>query len=128
MHNPQGTPVGFFTHVVAIAIIAIAITKENEMHDPLKVIKEKDAPLFDQICKGRELAFKEGAISAKNKFLIAMTIDAVEGSVSGVRALAKMALDSGATKEEITEALRIAFFISGVVTTFTAAQALQDIL
>ena len=75
------------------------------MHDPLGIFSENDAELYDAIGRGRELAFGEGAISAKNKLLIAMTVDAVEGAVGGVRALATMALEAGATKEEITEAL-----------------------
>ncbi len=98
------------------------------MQDPLKMFSEKDSVLYDSICNNRQMAFKEGAISSKNKLLIAMALDAVEGSASGVRALATMAMESGATKEEITETLRITYFICGVGTIYTAAQALDGLM
>lgn len=98
------------------------------MQDPLRLIGENDSVLYDAIRNDRGIAFKDGALSVKTKLLIAMTLDAAEGSVSGVRALASLAMESGATKEEITEALRIAYFICGVGTTYTAAEALDGVI
>jgi alkylhydroperoxidase/carboxymuconolactone decarboxylase family protein YurZ len=37
-------------------------------------------------------------------------------------------MDNGSTKEEITEALRIAQYIAGIGSVYTAANALKDIL
>jgi alkylhydroperoxidase/carboxymuconolactone decarboxylase family protein YurZ len=98
------------------------------MQNPLQIFQEKDSPLFSAIGKTRELAFQEGAISVKHKFLMAMTVDIVVGATNGVRVLAEQAIQEGATKEEITEAVRIAYFITGVGSVYTAAEALQGIL
>jgi len=43
-----------------------------------------------------------------------------------VKSLAGQAIEAGATQEEITEALRVANYISGVGSLYTAAQALNE--
>lgn len=57
-----------------------------------------------------------------------MAIDASHGASGGVRALAEAAMRAGATKEEIAEALRVAFYISGCGSFYTAADGLGDLL
>ncbi len=57
-----------------------------------------------------------------------MALDANHGAADGVKVLAMQAMDSGATKDEIMEAIRIANFIGGIGSTYTAANALKDIL
>ena len=42
-------------------------------------------------------------------------------------AFSKAALTAGATKEEIAETLRVAQYISGISTTYTAAEALSEL-
>jgi alkylhydroperoxidase/carboxymuconolactone decarboxylase family protein YurZ len=96
--------------------------------NPLDPIKKSDIALFDQIEDARELAFKDGEISKKNKFLIALAIDAAKHSHGGIRSLATQALENGATKNEIMETLRVANFICGVGSIYAAAEALKDIL
>jgi len=56
-----------------------------------------------------------------------MALDASHGTVQGVRALAQAAMRAGASKEEIVEALRVAQYISGVGSVYTAAHALKDL-
>jgi alkylhydroperoxidase/carboxymuconolactone decarboxylase family protein YurZ len=56
-----------------------------------------------------------------------MALDASHGVVQGVRALAQATIQAGATKEEIMEALRVAQYISGVGSVYTAAQALKEL-
>ncbi|MEN3060296.1 MAG: carboxymuconolactone decarboxylase family protein [Candidatus Methanosuratincola petrocarbonis] len=87
-----------------------------------------DERLFEQVEGARRFAFSEGAIPAKYKLLIAMAIDASHGASGGVRALAEAAMRAGATKEEIAEALRVAFYISGCGSFYTAADGLGDLL
>lgn len=96
--------------------------------DPLDVIRESDASLFGLIGDARALAFQEGEISKKHKLLIALAIDVAKNSESGVRSLAMQALESGATKKEIMETLRIAYFICGVGSVYAVAPALKDVL
>ena len=96
-------------------------------NNPLNVIKELDLSLFEQIGDARELAFKDGEISKKNKLLIALAIDAAEHSGDGIRSLAVQAIESGATENEIMETLRIVNFICGAGSIYAAAVALKDI-
>jgi alkylhydroperoxidase/carboxymuconolactone decarboxylase family protein YurZ len=104
-------------------------TKEPKMNsDPLKIIQERDLPLYEQINSAREMAFKDGELSKKNKLLIALAIDAAKLAEAGVKSLAIQAMKNGATKNEIMETLRVANYICGVGSMYTAARALQDVL
>ena len=94
---------------------------------PLDVFNRVDPDFFKHVANTREFALGEGAIPLKYKFLIAMALDAVEKTSDGVKTLATAAIKAGATKEEIAETLRIAQYISGVGTTYTAATALSEI-
>ncbi len=94
---------------------------------PLKVFEELDPELLDLVEDTRKLALAEGALPRRFKILIAMALDASHGTVEGVKALAQLALQAGATKEEIRETLRVAQFISGVGSVYTAAHALKEL-
>lgn len=96
--------------------------------DPLQIIKNADPELFELIGNGRAAAFEEGGIPLKYKFLIAMALDAAEGAADGVRVLAMQALSQGATKEEVMEAVRIAYYICGIGSIYTASNGLKDVL
>ena len=96
--------------------------------NPLDIIKESDSELFDLIGQSDELSFTEKGIPLQYKFLIAMALDASEGAENGVRNLATQAINAGATKEEVMQAVRIANYISGIGSVYTAANALKDIV
>ena len=81
--------------------------------DPLKVFEELDPELLKLVRHTSELALAEGALPKKVKLLIAMALDAAHGAVGGVRALARMAMEAGATKQEVAEALRVPQYVSG---------------
>lgn len=94
---------------------------------PLKVFEKVDPELLNLVENTRKLALAEGALPRRFKLLIAMALDASHGTVEGVKALAQAALQAGATKEEIRETLRVAQYISGVGSVYTAAHALKDL-
>jgi alkylhydroperoxidase/carboxymuconolactone decarboxylase family protein YurZ len=96
--------------------------------DPLKIFEGLDPELLKLVGNTRELALADGALPKKVKFLIAMALDASHGTVEGVRALAQEAMRAGATKEEITETVRVAHYISGVGSVYTAAHAFEDLV
>jgi len=96
--------------------------------DPLKVFEELDPELLRLVRQTSELALADGALPRKVKLLIAMALDAAHGAVGGVRALARMAMDAGATKQEVAETLRVAQYVSGAGSVYTAAHALQDLV
>ena len=95
--------------------------------NPLKIFEKLDQELLELVENTRKLALTDGALPRKFKFLIAMALDASHGTVQGVKALAQAAVQAGATKEEITEALRVAQFISGVGSVYTGAHALEEV-
>jgi alkylhydroperoxidase/carboxymuconolactone decarboxylase family protein YurZ len=72
--------------------------------------------------------YGEGALPRRIKLLIAMAFDAAHGAQGGAKALALSAMKEGATKEEIAEALRVAYHLSGVGTLYTASIALKDVI
>jgi alkylhydroperoxidase/carboxymuconolactone decarboxylase family protein YurZ len=73
---------------------------------PLKVYEELDPRLLDLVNNTRHLALADGALPKRAKLLIATVLDAVHGASEGVQALAREPIKAGATKEEISEALR----------------------
>ncbi len=96
--------------------------------NPLDILQHADPSLRQQIGHAAELAFGEGELSKKHKYLIALAIDAVLRSENGMKALVGQAVAEGATKQEIIETLRIVQYICGVSSTYPAAIALQDVL
>ena len=97
------------------------------MAHPLKIFEKLDPEFLKLVENNSELVFTDGNLPKKFKFLIAMSLDASHGAVQGVRALAQKAMQAGATKEEIMEALRVTQYVSGVGSTYTAAQAFKEL-
>ena len=94
---------------------------------PLKIFEKIDPELLKLVRTTNDFALAEGTLPRKVKFLIAMALDASEGAVEGVRALAEQAIRAGATKEEIVETIRVAQYISGVGSVYTAARAFAEL-
>ena len=92
--------------------------------NPLKVFETLDPELLKVVENNRELAFSDGALPGKFKYLIAMALDAAHGTENGVASLAQQAMRAGASKEEVAEAIRVTYFIAGVGSTYTAAHGL----
>jgi len=95
--------------------------------NPLKVFEDLDPKLLEIVEKTRELALSDGVLPRKIKFLIAMALDASHGASDGVKSLAQAAMHAGATREEVTEALRVAQYVSGVGSVYTAARGLDGV-
>ena len=94
---------------------------------PLKVFEKLDPELLGLVGSTREFALADGALPKKFKLLIAMALDAAHGASEGVKSLAQAAQDAGATKEQITEALRVAQYVSGAGSVYTAARGLKEL-
>jgi alkylhydroperoxidase/carboxymuconolactone decarboxylase family protein YurZ len=94
----------------------------------MQIIKQKSDPELLKLVKTtNDFALAGGALPRKIKFPIAMVLDASEGAVEGVRSLAEQAMKAGATREEIVETLRVAKYICGVGSVYTAAWAFKDL-
>jgi alkylhydroperoxidase/carboxymuconolactone decarboxylase family protein YurZ len=94
---------------------------------PLSVIQDNDETLFNTLMSASKMALGEGAIPAKYKYLIALALDASHGAAAGVTSLARQALALGATKEEIMEAVRVAYHVCGAGSAYTAAAGLNGV-
>ena len=94
---------------------------------PLRIYEKLDPKLLKHVENSSEFVFSDGTLPRKFKLLIGMAFDASYGTVQGVKSLAQQAMEAGATKEEITEALRVAQYLSGVGCVYTAAQALGEL-
>ena len=95
--------------------------------NPLKVLEKMDPELLRLVDQTKALALSDGALPKKVKILIAMALDASQGTAEGVMSLAQQAQKAGATKEEITETIRVAQYICGVGCVYTAAHAFKEI-
>ncbi|WP_445474556.1 carboxymuconolactone decarboxylase family protein [Methanococcoides methylutens] len=96
--------------------------------NPLQVIIDSDADFFQLLEDTRVTSFEEDGIPLKYKLLMAMALDASKGAVNGVISLAVQAMEAGATKEEVIQAVKITHYICGVGSVYTAANALKDVL
>ncbi len=96
-------------------------------HDPLHTLGEIDPDMIKHLKETREFILKDGALSRKIKLLIAMAFDAAYGAENGVRSLAAEAVKEGATAQEISEALRVAYYLSGAGTLYTGSTGLKDL-
>ncbi len=94
---------------------------------PLRMFESLDPELFELVKTTNDLALSEGALTKKFKLLVAMALDAAVGTVAGVGSLAQAAMRAGATKDEIMETLRVAHYICGVGSVYTAAEALKGL-
>ena len=95
--------------------------------NPLKVIETIDPELLKSVENAPELSLTDGIMPRKYKYLIAMVLDATHGAETGVHNLAQAAINAGASKEEVAEALRVAYFIDGVGCIYTAARGLSGL-
>ena len=94
---------------------------------PLKAVMNIDPKLVEHLREENEWAFADGALSRKTKLLIAIAYDAAHGAANGVRSLAQQAISAGGTGEEIGEALRVAYVLSGIGSVYVASQGLKDL-
>ena len=95
--------------------------------DPLDILNDMDPKLLDLVSQNRDFTFKDGALPAKTKYLIAFALDTAHGATEGVKALSSLTVKHGSTKGEVLEALHVTNFISGVGSVYTAARGLRDI-
>jgi alkylhydroperoxidase/carboxymuconolactone decarboxylase family protein YurZ len=94
---------------------------------PLSTAMKVDPKLVEHMRTSDEWVFANGALPKKVKLLMAMAFDAADGAVGGVRGLAQRAINEGATKEEIGEALRVAYLMKGVGPVYIASQGLKEL-
>lgn len=92
----------------------------------LKALESYD-PEFAQVMeKMVSLSLAEGSLDPKTRTLIALALDAALGALEGVASLAQQARKIGVTDQEISEALRLAYFASGNSVLISSFAAFKD--
>jgi alkylhydroperoxidase/carboxymuconolactone decarboxylase family protein YurZ len=98
------------------------------LEHPLGNLDKLDPKLVRIVEEARNLAFGEGALPKKYKFLIAMAILTSQLADEGIKTFAQAAMQAGASKDEVAETLRLAYYHSGASGIFTANHALKDVI
>lgn len=93
---------------------------------PLSTLAKLDESLFSSIMDNYSTTYEAGALSVKEKVLIALAIDTSKGAVGGVRSLVRMAKEHNASDAEIADVFRVVYQLCGVGSMYTAAMALSD--
>lgn len=94
---------------------------------PLATMMKLDPAMTDHLKKTEDLVYADGALPGKYKLLLTMAFDVAHGAANGVRALTGQAMQAGATKEEVAEALRVAYHLTGVGSVYVASQGLKEL-
>jgi alkylhydroperoxidase/carboxymuconolactone decarboxylase family protein YurZ len=109
------------------AVVCNLYHKESIMPNPLSAMYKLDPGLQSHMDAVNKFVYSDGALPKKYKLIIALAFDAAHGAELGVKSLAASAIQAGATKEEIVEAVRVAYLLSGVPALFTASQGLAGL-
>lgn len=95
---------------------------------PMQALLKHDPEMAEIYRQCDEIVLRDGALSAKHKMLIVMCIGAVRMCSECVAQSMKAALNLGATREEILEAIKVAFISGGAQTIQAAKKALETVL
>jgi len=79
----------------------------------LELIAKQQPPVINALYKFKHEVFKEGALSVKEKELIAVALSCLLKCDACVDIHAKDALKAGATKDELREAIIVAMYLAG---------------
>jgi alkylhydroperoxidase/carboxymuconolactone decarboxylase family protein YurZ len=95
--------------------------------NPLDIYRRHDPKVMECSENLQKSALSDGELPQKIKLLIALAINIEHGSVQGATSLAQRVMKLGATKEEIIETLRVAYYVGGNRALFTSAVVLQSL-
>jgi len=85
----------------------------NNYPEFITKLQKTDPKLYESVSGIYDLSMTPGELDDKTKILIALALDALSGSGEGVRVLSKIARNMGLSVAQITEALRLAYFVAG---------------
>jgi alkylhydroperoxidase/carboxymuconolactone decarboxylase family protein YurZ len=90
------------------------------------VLADTDPRLSEWVASGREFIISDGALSAKVKTLMTMLCDALLAHENGVKAISDRARAMGASEDEISETIRVAFWMGGLPALVTGVNAFRE--
>ena len=92
-----------------------------------QLLDEHASGLSAVIGAGRDSITKEGALSTKVKTLMMLICDSLLNHEGGVTSLANRARALGASEEEITEAVGVAYLMGGLPAAVAGSNAYRNI-
>ena len=108
--------------------------KQLELYESLVKLREKRDQALPEVTAAanalREAVYKDGALSSKVKRLLAMAVALGIGCMPCIIAQTKRAVEAGATKEEVLEALSVLLMIhgtSGYAETWRPVKVLEEL-
>jgi len=93
-----------------------------------KELCDKDPEMYEMVMKLEEHIWDDGKLSRKTKKLIAIAIAAALRDQHAVRAQLAGAANLGVTREEVDEALRVTFLLSGMPAYVYGKAQLEEIM
>ncbi len=91
-----------------------------------ELLRELSPELDNQNRGDLELLGRSSALSSREKLLIAMVLDAAANKPAGARSYGEKAVEAGATKEQILEALTVLRMFAGRPALATGCEALRQ--
>lgn len=85
----------------------------NNYPEFITKLQKNDPKLYESVSGIYDLSMAPGELDAKTKILIVLALDALTGAGEGVRVLSKIARNMGLSDNQISEALRLAYFVAG---------------
>lgn len=93
-----------------------------------KELTVKDPEMYELVMKFEEHIWDDGALTTKTKKLIAIAIASALRDQHAVRAQLAGAANLGVTKEEVEEALRVTFLLSGMPAYVNGRAQLDEVM
>jgi alkylhydroperoxidase/carboxymuconolactone decarboxylase family protein YurZ len=90
--------------------------------DPLQA---KDPEFYNLLSELKDMAFGQGILDPKTKFLIGLAINVCLERNDKVKCALGQAKAAGATDQEVNEALRLTYFIKGLSTVQTITETVK---
>ena len=91
-----------------------------------QILTEHSPELAKLLQEDSQFMSADSALPAWIKYLMAMQMDAIFNKPAGVSFYAKKALDLGASKAQVVEAIQMVRMFAGRPAMVTAAEALRD--
>ncbi len=79
----------------------------------LELFAKQQPPVINALYKYKHEVFKDGALTVREKELIATAVSCLLKCDKCIETHAKDAMKAGATKEELREAMSVAMYLSG---------------
>ena len=92
----------------------------------IEALQSRDPQFVESYMVQRDRILGEGAIPAKYKILMTMIVDAIQSHPDGCANIANRARAAGATEDEITEAVEVAYLFGGTPALVTAVNAFRN--